>query len=639
MAKRKKFYITTAIDYPSGKPHLGHCYEKVCSDVLARWFRMSIGKENVFFMTGVDEHGLKIQRKAEEMGVTPQQYVDTMVSHFYKLCESYSISYDKFIRTTDKDHIDYCQKVLKEVYKNGDIYKDVYEGLYCVDCETYYTESELVDGKCPSHLRQCEHMKEESYFFRMGKYQKKVEAYLGKGYVLPKDRKSILMGRIKEGVKDLCISRSSFSWGIPLPFDKSQYAYVWFDALLNYASGVGKPSLYKKFWPADLHVIGHDILWHHSVIWLSMLMSAKMELPKNVFVHGFINAEGGVKMSKSLGNVIDPVDILGQYPADSVRYFLIREIPFGNDGAFSVTALMNRHNNELANDLGNLLQRTAVMIKKYFDGKVPEKTKDELSKRLNFKKIGGHMEKYEIHNGLADIWKFVNECNKYVNDNKPWELVKSNPERLKVVMYNLAESLRMIGILIKPFMPTTADKVAKQLGIADFEKMDFSDLGFGGLKQNRLPEPEILFTKIEEESKEAPKMAKKEEKKPAEVKDVKVLPACPACDKVPFDEFKRLKIMVGKVAKIEKHPNAEKLYVMLVNFGNVLEERQIVAGIAKHYTMEQMLGKEIVVVTNLQPAVIRGVESNGMLLAAVDEKDNVKLVVPDGKMVPGAKIQ
>lgn len=614
----EKFYVTTAIDYPSGKPHMGHLYEKVCADAIARWFRLKLGKSNMFFQTGMDEHGLKIQRLAEKNKLTPQKYVDMMASYYYKLCEDYNISYDNFIRTTDEKHEKFCQDILKKVYKKGDIYLGKYEGKYCVDCETYYTDSELEDGdKCPYHHKKCEDMSEESYFFKMSKYQKKVEAYLKKNYCMPKHWNKFILNRMKDGVRDLSISRTSFNWGIPLPFDKKHYTYVWFDALLNYLSGAK-----KSFWPANLHIIGHDILWHHTVIWLSMLISLDYELPKNVFVHGFIKAEDGKKMSKSLGNVVEPLELVKEFPADSIRYYLLREIPFGNDGNFSKKALALRHNNELANDLGNLVRRTIVMVNKYFDGKVPGKAKDEVTKKLNLKKIENFMKNYEVHNALAEIWKFVNYCNKYINDNKPWELAKSDMERLTTVIYNLAEALRIIAVLLKPFMPTNAEKIAKQLGVKNFEKIMLKDLGWGKVAGAKVQKSEILFEKIE---------VKKEEK----MEDKKFLKSC---DKIPYKEWSKFDLRVGKVIKATKHPDADKLYVLLVDMGKGEEDRQIVAGISKYYKMEELMGKEVVIITNLEPALIRGVESNGMLLAAEDDKGNVKVITPDSEVEPGAKV-
>lgn len=617
----KKFYITTAIDYPSGLPHMGHAYEKVCADVLARWHRL-LG-EKVFFQTGLDEHGLKIQRCADKANMDPQSYVDMMSDNFKRLCEVYNISYDNFIRTTDSKHVKFCQKQLSKIKKKGDIYKKDYEGLYCVECETFYTDKDLVDGKCPVHMKKCELVKEESYFFRMSKYQKRVEDYIKKGYILPDERGKFLLSRLKkEGLKDLSISRTNFKWGIPLPFDKKHYAYVWYDALWNYVSGVEG----KKFWPADLHVIGHDILWHHSAIWLSMLFAAGVKPPKNVFVHGFINAEGGVKMSKSLGNVVNPMEIASRYTVDSIRYFLIREIPFGLDGAFSEKALIARHNNELANDLGNLLSRTLSMMEKYFEGVVPAKAKDDLSEYLDVKSINAAMSRLEMHVALAEIWKFVNHANKYVNDNEPWTLASSNRKRLAEVMYNLAESLRVIAILLKPFMPATANEIALQLGIKNFNKLGIKDLKSGKMAKTKVTKGSMLFTKIMEVEQMSNKTEKKVESKKEEP------------DTVPLADFSKLDIRIGTITKIQPHPNADKLYVMMVKIFECEPERQIVAGLRQHYKMEDLLGKQIAVIVNLQPAVLRGVESQGMLLAANDT-DKVVLMVPEKDIRNSAKVR
>ncbi|MFH1638440.1 MAG: methionine--tRNA ligase [Candidatus Woesearchaeota archaeon] len=819
----EKFYITTAIDYPSGKPHLGHCYEKVCSDVIARWQRLLIGKENVFFMTGLDEHGLKIERKAKEAGMEPQKYVDMMSVSFLELCKKYNVSYNRFIRTTEEDHVKYCQNILSKVHENGDIYLGKYEGLYCVECETFYTETELEEGKCPVHKKDCEHMSEEAYFFKMGKYQKQVEEYIRQGYILPKERTQHILSRMQEGVRDLCVSRTTFDWGVPLPFAPGHYAYVWFDALLNYASGVDG----KDFWPANLHVIGHDIAWHHSVIWLSMLMSAGMELPKNLFVHGFIKAEGGTKMSKSLGNVVDPMEICSRYPVDSIRYFLIREVPFGKDGSFSEKALIARHNNELANSLGNLLNRLVVMASKYQGGVILRRGEDDLCSRLDFTWINELMKKYEIHTALAAIFDFIGDANGYINEKKPWELAKlGKKEELESTLYNLAEALRHIAILVYPFMPSTAEKIAGQLGINDFHEQDFSSLVFGLMENNRVKGGEILFEKIEEEKpeegKEENKPAAKEEQPEKEekmdenkdlgqnigffinkifmllenkfmlqvpkplllgkdtdfinaagrrierivgllnekkdeeakasiielieeadkyseschpwkdterakavafiginlsrilallvrpyspelsmrihsllevreekdfsnignfiikvghkVKSIKSIDAPPVEFPEPakpvesprespkreepaeapkteesqkkeepveglvaFNDWKKMKLKVGRVTKVEPHANADKLYVLQVDLGG--EQRQLVAGLKNFYSAEELMGKKIIVVTNLQPANIRGVESRGMLLAAEDSEGNVKLLTTDGDMREGARVE
>ncbi len=505
----KKFYITTAIDYPSALPHMGHAYEKVCADVLARWHRL-LG-EKVWFQTGLDEHGLKIQRCAEKAKMDPQSYVDLMAENFKRLCTIYNVSYDNFVRTTDLKHVKFCQNQLNKIYRKKDVYKKDYEGLYCVECETFYTDKDLVDGNCPVHMKKCEKVKEESYFFRMGKYKGKVEDYIRKGYILPADKNRFMLSRLKkEGLKDLCISRTTFNWGVQLPFDRKHYAYVWYDALFNYVSGLDTKAKFKAFWPADVHLIGHDILWHHSAIWLSMLFAAGIKPPKKVFVHGFINAEGGVKMSKSLGNVVDPVGLASKYPVDSIRYFLLREIPFGLDGSFSESALVARHNNELANDLGNLLSRTVSMVDKYFGGVVPAKSKDELSKYLDLKRMRDSMDKFDVNVALAELWKFINRVNKYVNDNKPWELAKTDKKRLAVVIYNLAESLRMIAVLLKPFLPATADEVALQLGVKNFSKIGFKDLKFGGLSKNKVMKSNILFAKKEGEKHMVKDKAKEE---------------------------------------------------------------------------------------------------------------------------------
>lgn len=617
----KPFYITTPIYYPSGNPHIGHSYTNIVADVFARWHRLH--GDGVFFMTGTDEHGQKIEKCARDAGLSPKEYVDRMVVPFKELARVYNISYTKFIRTSDKTHESYCRKILQKVYDKGDIYKGKYEGWYCVDCETYYREKDIVDKKCPMHGKEVKWLEEESYFFKMSKYQKQVTDYINKqNYIFPKERQEYILKRMREGVNDLSISRVNVAWGIPLPFDRKATAYVWFDALLNYTSGVSTQSL-KKYWPANMHVIAHDILWHHSVIWLSMLYAAGIKPPKKLVVHGFIQGEGGFKMSKSLGNIIDPMAILKEYPVDSIRYFLIREIPLGADGAFSKKALQDRHNNELVNDLGNLHARTLSMIEKYYDSKIPKATKNELPRKLNLKKVRQHMDNFEIHNALAEVWKFVNECNRYIADNKPWEL--KNEKRRKIVLYNLAESLRYLSIILEPFIPGTVEKIKRSLGLK--KKETYMHLKFGLLGPNQIKKEGYLFTRIGEEEKEMPKQ--KEE--------AKVLSFPEAEHYIPFKEWEKMKLRVGKIVKVMPHPNADRLYVVLVDLGKGENPRQVVAGLKEHYNPEELLNREVVVFTNLQPTVIRGVESNGMLLAA-EFKGKVALLKPDKEIETGARV-
>ncbi|PIU21477.1 MAG: methionine--tRNA ligase [Candidatus Diapherotrites archaeon CG08_land_8_20_14_0_20_34_12] len=499
----KKFYITTAIDYPSSDPHLGHAYEKVCADVIARWHRL-LGEE-VFFLTGTDEHGKKIQQAAEKKGMKPKEFVDYQSKAFIELCKKLNISNDRFIRTTEKEHEKICQQIFKKVYDKGDIYLGKYEGHYCTDCETFYTEKELANGNCPTHGKKCELLKEESYFFKMGKYEKKLRQYFEKdATVLPEHRKKEILNRMEQGLQDLSASRANLEWGIPLPINPKHSIYVWFDALLNYISGIDYPSAkFKKFWPADVHLIGKDILWHHTVIWWSILTAADIELPKTVFVHGFIKTAGGEKMSKSLGNVIDPIKLADRYGADNLRYYLTREIPFGEDGHFSEELLCKHINNELANDLGNLLQRTLTMIERYCNGKIPAKYIDlgfAQKNEIEIEKINKHMEKYELHLALQQIMSIVNAANAYVNEKEPWKL---KGKELEDVLYVLADSLRIISILLASFMPETSERINKQLGI---KEGDLTGCKFSLLKAGTLiGKTEILFQKVEYKAEETKK--------------------------------------------------------------------------------------------------------------------------------------
>lgn len=491
-----KFYITTAIDYTNSKPHLGHAYEKIIADVIARYHRVK--GDDVFFLTGTDEHGQKVERAAKNAGKDTKKFVDEVVKYFKELCEKLNISYDDFIRTTDKKHIDVALKVFKKVYEKGDIYKGSYEGLYCTSCETFYLPKDLVNGLCPIHKTKPEIIKEESYFFKLGKYQKQIIDYIekNKDFILPLERKNEVFNRLKEPLRDLSISRSSFTWGIQLPIDKKHVIYVWFDALLNYISALDYPNeKFKKYWPADLHVIGKDILWFHTVIWPAILLAADIELPKKVFVHGFINI-GGEKLSKTTGITIDPIELSNKYGADSIRYFLLRAIPSGYDGDFSEEALIYRINSELADDLGNLVNRVLNLVEKNFDSKVPKFEKDELISKLalqTVKKSSDFIESFQFNNALNEIWFLVAEANKFVNDSKPWEV--KDKKKLGNILYNLLETLRFLSILLYPFIPETSEKIAEQLGIG--KKFNSKDLKWGLLKENsKIQKKGILFKKV-----------------------------------------------------------------------------------------------------------------------------------------------
>ncbi len=486
----KKFYITTAIDYPSAAPHLGHAYEKICADAIARWKRLQ--DYDVFFLTGTDEHGLKIQRAAEKAGKTQQKFVDEMSEKFKQLCKVLNVSYSRFIRTTEKQHERVVQDILNKTNEKGDIYKGYYEGLYCVDCETFYLQKDAPDFHCPTHKKPLEKVKEESYFFEMSKYEKKIIENIqeNKEFILPKHKQAEILNRLKEGLKDLSISRVSFKWGIPLPFDKKHVNYVWYDALGNYLSGVDYGTeKFKKYWPADLHLIGKDILWHHSVIWPAMLLAADIKLPKTIFVHGFINLRGE-KLSKAAGRVVDPIKLAETYGADVLRYYLLKDIPFGEDGDFSEEGLKEK-NNELADKLGNLVSRLEGLAERF--GEIKRVKPDEkLTSKLKIKEIERKLDNYELDKALTSIINFVDDCNKYVQDKKVWEL---KGEEANKVLYTLVDSLRLTAILLWPFIPQTAEKILARLNAKEKE-ISSAQLKFGLLGNIKIKKQEILFRKL-----------------------------------------------------------------------------------------------------------------------------------------------
>ncbi|MCX6711800.1 MAG: methionine--tRNA ligase [Candidatus Woesearchaeota archaeon] len=483
----KTFYITTAIDYVNAAPHIGHAYEKIIADTIARWHRLN--GEDVFFLTGTDENAQKNEQAAREKGVETKRFVDVNSKKFEELCKKLNISNNDFIKTTEKRHVIVAQNIFKKVYEKSDIYKGFYEGYYCEGCEAFLTEKELVDGKCPEHNKEPIWLKEESYFFKLSKYQDKIlELLKSKDFVIPESKRNEMVSRLEnEGLKDISVSRNKLKWGIDVPINKNHKIYVWFDALINYVSAIGYPNgnKFKKYWPADVHLIGKGINWFHSVIWPGILFSAGMKISKHIVVHGYLTVNGQ-KIGKSLDNVIDPINLVNKYGVDELRYFLIREIPFGEDGDFSEDALKNRINNELANDLGNLVSRSLTLAEKF---KGETQGKDELSKKLNLKLINEYMDKFELHNALSEIWKFVNDVNKYVNDKQPWNL---EGKELSNVLYNLLESLRIISILVSPFMPETSEKINKQLGIKEgkLKNCKFSKTKY------KIKKTEHLFEKI-----------------------------------------------------------------------------------------------------------------------------------------------
>ena len=655
MSEKQKYYITTAIAYTSGKPHIGNTYEIVLADAVARYKR-SQGYD-VFFQTGTDEHGQKIELKAEEAGVTPKEFVDGVSAEIKKIWDLMDTSYDKFIRTTDEDHEKQVQKIFKKLYDQGDIYKGHYEGMYCTPCESFFTESQLVDGKCPDCGREVQPAKEEAYFFKMSKYADRLIEHINTHpeFIQPVSRKNEMMNNfLLPGLQDLCVSRTTFDWGIPVTFDPKHVTYVWLDALTNYITGVGydcdgnSTDQFKKYWPADLHLIGKDIIRFHTIYWPIFLMALGVPLPKQVFGHPWL-LQGDGKMSKSKGNVLYADTLVDFFGVDAVRYFVLHEMPFENDGVISWELMVERMNSDLANILGNLVNRTISMSNKYFGGVVENKgvaeAVDEDLKAVvleEVKKVDAKMAQLRVADAITEIFGIFRRCNKYIDETTPWTLAKdeAKKDRLATVLYNLTEAITIGASLLESFMPETSEKILAQLNTKkrELDEMDTFGLYLSGNKVT--DKPEILFARMDikevmakvEEMRAAAAEAAKPAEEAAEDDGIDLEPKA----EITYDDFAKLQFQIGEIVKCEAVPKSKKLLCSQVKIGT--KTRQIVSGIKAHYSPEEMVGKKVMVVTNLKPAKLAGVVSEGMILCAEDAEGNLSLMVPEKKMPAGAEI-
>ena len=648
---KPKYYITTAIAYTSGKPHIGNTYEAVLADAIARYKRQQ--GYDVFFQTGTDEHGQKIELKAEEAGVTPKEFVDNVSGQIKSIWDLMNTSYDKFIRTTDEDHEKQVQKIFKKMYAKGDIYKGEYEGMYCTPCESFFTESQLVDGKCPDCGRPCVPAKEEAYFFKMSKYADRLIEHIKTHpeFIQPESRKNEMMNNFLPGLQDLCVSRTSFKWGIPVDFDPKHVVYVWLDALTNYITGIGydcdgdNSELFNKMWPADLHLIGKDIIRFHTIYWPIFLMSLDLPLPKQVFGHPWL-LQGDGKMSKSKGNVIYADELVDFFGVDAVRYFVLHEMPFDNDGVITWELMVERMNSELANTLGNLVNRTISMSNKYFGGVVENKgvtepVDDDLKSFILSvpAKVDAKMEKLRVADAITEVFTIFKRCNKYIDETMPWALAKdeSKQDRLATVLYNLVEGICIGTTLLESFMPDTTKRILGQLNASERTLEDLKTFGLYPSGNKVTDKPEILFARMDikevmEKVNELhpPKEEPKEEKPEEKVVDIEAKP------EITFDDFAKLQFQVGEVIACEAVKKSKKLLCSQVKIGS--QVRQIVSGIKAYYTPEEMVGKKVMVVTNLKPAKLAGILSEGMILCAEDAEGNVCVVSPEKNMPAGSEI-